>query len=269
MPKQVAITPDVRAVLERCTTRDNVVLLPPGQLDRTLYTAVDKVLKALGGKWNRGAGGHVFAGGIDGQLAEALQAGVAIDAKRTAEQFFTPEHIAMSMAVQAGIADGTHVLEPSAGDGALVRAAIAYGGTVTAIEQDAKLPPQLTEAGSGRQGWLRVVHGDFMEWEPSIRETVVDGVAFAAEIDVVLMNPPFGRGKDMAHVTRALGFLAPGGRLVAIMSPHWTFAEDAASRAFRGLVTHHDGQWQLLPPNSFKASGTAVSTGILTIDKGA
>jgi predicted RNA methylase len=272
MPKQVNISPEVRQVLAGATVEGTasrpVVLLNAPQLARPLYEATDKVLRALGGKWDRRARGHVFDRPVEGQLADALRSGVAVDAARTAEQFFTPPHVARSMAVRAGIVDATHVLEPSAGSGALVEAATAYGATVTAIERDPLLLPALRRSGDARLGHLRVYEADFMTWTPPVREEANESVYFPARIDVVLMNPPFSRGTDAEHVTRALGFLAPGGVLVSVMSPHYLVGQDRRSVAFRELIGRHDTSWDPLPDASFRASGTDVATGILTVRKG-
>lgn len=270
MPKQVAISEEVRDVLSRSTIEGAadrpLLFLPAGQLDRALYVEVDKVLKALGGKWDRAARGHRFDRPVDGPLAEALRSGTAFDLKRMNEQFFTPPDIADHLADLLMIGDGTHVLEPSAGAGALVNAAMARGGTVTAVELDAELLPRLREIGEQRHGWLRVCHADFMEWE--IRDAPQgDFCDFSGPVDVVLMNPPFGRCKDMAHVERALRFLRPGGQLAAIMSPHWTFGGDAASCRFRDMVRARDHIWTLLPPGSFRSAGTNVQAGFLIITK--
>ena len=35
-------------------------IISGGQLDRKLYERLNKALEAMGGKWNRKAGGHVF-----------------------------------------------------------------------------------------------------------------------------------------------------------------------------------------------------------------
>lgn len=272
MPKQVQITPDVRAVLVRGDWNGRVFKLPSGHLDRPLYAAVDKALKALGGNWRKADGGHVFpAMDAPRQLAEALQAGVAADQKRTAEQFFTPADLAARMA-KIAVQRGDHVLEPSAGMGVLIRAALDRGAEfITAVESDeilaGVLMSMVPKHGSGV--WL----GDFMAWKPVAR----------APIDVVLMNPPFSRNQDIEHVNRALGFLRPGGRLVAIMSPHFTFAQDAHSRAFRTMIGYpstSDGQptgsesvadasVELLPKGTFQSAGTNVASVLVTIQKAA
>jgi predicted RNA methylase len=263
MPKQVTITPEVRAVLERCKVEGATVILPPEQLDRPLYQAVNKVLTALGGKWDRRTQGFLFAEGIDGQLREALDAGVAVDRKRTVEQFFTPPEIARQVIDLAGIEPTDLVLEPSAGAGALVAQALMCGAFVLAVEQDSAMMSKLLDLADTFPGGLRRVCADFLSWEPGI-----DPEPFDRPIDKVVMNPPFGNGADIGHVTRALHFLRPGGTLVAIMSPHWTFATSTLAQAFRGMVNDHSHTWVDLPANSFRSAGTDVNTGILTIQKG-
>lgn len=261
MPKQVEIAPDVRAVLERGTWPDPAIFrLPDGQLDRKLYEGVNKVLIALGGKWDRKAQGHRFAADARQALETALADGVAVDKKRTAEQFFTPVAIARQLTDLMGLprADVRHVLEPSAGGGALVQALLEIGVEyLTIVEQDADLVTALADRLPHCSGGVWAA--DFLSWQPSA----------ALPIDAVAMNPPFGNRADIAHVTRALHFLRPGGVLGAIMSPHWTFAESSVAQAFRGLVNEHSHAWHPLPEGSFRESGTGVNSGILIIEKGA
>ncbi len=262
MPKEVQITPEVRDVLERSTIAGPearpVLMLPSGQMARPLYVAVDKVLKALGGKWNRGAGGHVFDKPLDGPLAEALRAGAAVDLKRTFEQFYTPHEVVLQLCDLAGDIEGTDVLEPSAGRGGILFELIGRGAFPTAVEISAELALQLESETEGR---VPIYCADFLKWVPRSPECPRD-------FDRVIMNPPFGRGQDMAHVRRAYDLLRPGGLVVSVMSPHWTFAGERAAVNFRNFVHSHDYAWRQLPEGTFKASGTGVATGILTIWKG-
>lgn len=262
MPKQVEIAPDVRAVLERGTWPDPAIFrLPDGQLDRKLYEGVNKVLIALGGKWDRKVQGHRFSADARQALETALTDGVAVDQKRTMEQFFTPPAVARQLTDLMGLprADVRHVLEPSAGAGAIVQALNEIATPlITAIEIDRALHG--AHLASLTSGGHRLICGDFLSWEPP---------AGLPPIDAVAMNPPFGNRADIAHVTRALHFLRPGGVLGAIMSPHWTFATSAIAEAFRGLVNDHSHAWTPLPEGSFRASGTGVNSGILIIQKGA
>jgi len=109
----VTITPEVEAVLRRSTVRDNVLFLPPGQLDRKLYEAVNKVLELLGGKWKSGkVKGHVFPSDPGLALEEALDSGEVLDAKRHFQFYPTPKPIAEVVASLANVGTAHRVLEP-------------------------------------------------------------------------------------------------------------------------------------------------------------
>lgn len=247
----VSLTATVADVLRRSNVDGSILRLPDGQLERDVYTQVDKVLKALGGKWDRRARGHVFAKPIGDELAAALDSGVAIDRKKTLEQFFTPDDLAERMVRLAGVRTGQHVLEPSAGGGAIVRAAVAAGAIVSAVEIDRELCA--ARASDGAAGALFVFHADFLRWAPTT----------LPPIDVVLMNPPFSAGKDVAHVRRAWSLLRDGGELVAIMGSHAFFAEDRASVEFRTWLKAIGASVGDIEPGTFKESGTMVGAKLI------
>jgi predicted RNA methylase len=80
--------------------------------------------------------------------------------------------------------------------------------------------------------------------------------------DYVLMNPPFVRGTDIQHIIHALGFLRPGGRLIAICA--------GGTRQFeklRPIVKEFDGEWTPLPEGTFTEQGTSVNTVMLALSK--
>jgi predicted RNA methylase len=252
--KTVDVTPAARAVLERASVDGCHVTLPPGQLDRKVYTEVDKVLKAMGGKWSRGTNSHVFAQPVGTKLADALGSGGVVDTKRTNEQFFTPDVIVEQMRALLPNVAGASVLEPSAGDGRLIAVLVQCGAAVVdAVEIDPALAERLRCDWPGRT--VRVGCADFLGW------------ANPRQYDAVLMNPPFGNGADMAHVRKAYGHLKAGGTLVSVMSPHWTFASTAKAGGFRDWVSHLGGSWRALADGAFSESGTNVRTGLLVLRK--
>lgn len=254
--KTVTISPAVADVLARAQAEGNRVTLPKGQLDRALYVDVDKVLKALGGKWNRHAGAHVFDKGIDGQLAEALAAGHVVDVKKSLEQFDTPDALAAHMCDLVDVRPTDAALEPSAGNGAIVRQLLARGAEVLAVEIDHNRVRELSSIAGRRY----LVHeGDFMELE---LETLGAAVWSRAPT-VIVMNPPFSRNQDVRHVRRAFDMLAPGGRLAAVMSEHAAFSQDRHSFEFCSWVSDIGASFEPLPENTFRESGTLVSTRLL------
>jgi len=82
----------------------------------------------------------------------------------------------------------------------------------------------------------------------------------------ILMNPPFSKGQDVGHVTHAFNLLAPGGRVVAIMSGGVTFRQERKYQVFRTLV-ESSGHMEPNPDDSFKSSGTGVNTVMTVMDK--
>lgn len=277
MIKKVDISPEVADVLRRGEWAGWLYRLPEGQLERPLYLAVDKVLRALGGQWHKGHRGHMFSSEAKTAMVAALEQGHVVDQKRTLEQFFTPDELAERGADALNIKPKMMLLEPSAGSGRLVVAALARGAAVVAIEIDPVLAAGLL-AEHNFKSEIRVIEADFMSW----REGSQSYAGFP--IERVLMNPPFSRNQDIAHVTKAFGHLAPGGRLVAIMSPHFTFADDRPSREFRALIGYPaaelpasttcfsggllaDASVELLAAGAFKAEGTNVASVLVVIDK--
>lgn len=218
------------------------------QLPRALYAEANKVLVAAGGKWSKGKKAHLFDGDAADAVDQIVLAGEVSDLKRDFQCFFSPPAVVARVAAAAHLAPNLYCLEPSAGEGAIVGAMLAHGDLrIHAVEIRPELAGKLPELRLG-------VHvGDFLAVEP------VQGY------DRVLMNPPFARGAEVRHVTHALRFLRPGGRLVAVMSTGVTFRTDGLYAGFRDLVDRHDGSITPLPDESFKASGTGVSTVLVTL----
>jgi Methyltransferase small domain len=115
----------------------------------------------------------------------------------------------------------------------------------------AKLEGQRQKTIYANENNFRVVCSDFLECNGDL-----------GKFDRVLMNPPFANGSDIKHIKHALTFLKPGGRLVAICAGGTRQAE-----ALQPLAEDSGGLWEPLPADTFKESGTAVNTVLLTINQ--
>lgn len=243
--KRIACTDAAADVLRGATLDGLVLTLPPERLDRRLYEEINKVLAALGGKWNRKAAGHVFATPPD--LASVLDAGEVVVPQFG---FFpTPAPLAARLVEMAGVEPCHTVLEPSAGTGAIadVLAAVAPAESLHLVE----IQPQ--HCATLRASGYQVIEADFL---------TVDLPTF----DRIVMNPPFERRQDIAHVERAFDLLRPGGRLVSVMSAGVQSGSDRRSAAFHGLVA--DAGWaEPNAPEAFKESGTNVQTITVVLNK--
>lgn len=249
------IEPWAQDILARSTIAGNVLTLPQ-QLDRDDYLKVDKVLKALGGKWNRKAGGHVFDFDPKELVNGAATNGTYTSRQQDGQMFWTPEPLAKRMAEMAKILPGERVLEPSAGIGRLVLAALEHKPAfVIAVESDELNCNRLRQLHRPGPGQIVICQADFMAWP----ETVEDADSF----DAVLMNPPFTGQQDIDHIKLAWECLKVGGRLVAIASPSYTFRSDKKAVAFRNWLRERDILAEELPAGTFKESGTEVSARLL------
>ncbi len=159
------------------------------------------------------------------------------DLRHVPNFFPTPRRLVQQMIERAAVQDCHRILEPSAGKGDILKAIPCQD--VTAIEMNFKLAEHL------RRTFPRVDVrcSDFLELAPD------------PTFDRVLMNPPFERGIDEDHLTHAIKFLKPGGRLVAIVS---------AGTGSRLTV----GEVEPLPDGTFSTSErpTQVRTAIVIID---
>jgi hypothetical protein len=97
------------------------------QLDAADYRKVNKIIEALGGKWNKRSQTHVFAqGNADEAIADFLETG-KIDTVEVEDfnYFPTSRPLADSVVKLSGIGPESLVLEPEAGTGGIALAAAA------------------------------------------------------------------------------------------------------------------------------------------------
>lgn len=245
-PNPMKVDNEVLRVLSAAQiTGSNLVLT--GQLDRKLYERTNKVLEAAGGQWNRKAKAHIFPGDAEARIEQVILTGSIEIPKDEFEFFATPDDLADGVVGLAGIEAGKSYLEPSAGRGALAKAIRARGGLVTCYELMTANAEYLAAEG------FEVEQRDFLQVTPERR--------FAG----VVMNPPFSKQRDILHVRHAMEFIVPGGSLVAIMAGGVKFRQDRRATEFRTLVSDLGGTIRDLPAESFKASGTSVSTVLAVI----
>ena len=266
--KIVKITPEVERILRRAQMSDSTLVLRE-QLDRKVYDEVNKVIVALGGKWNRGAKAHVFHRPFAEVLAEALDDGEVLDEKKTYDVYETPDAVIERM---LGCVRDTHwvqfAMEPSAGSGRLVKALrIRYPLLhISAVEiRDCVIGGEPDH----------VIRSDFLEVNPAVafKGRLPPGGSF----DLIFANPPFSNGLDVKHVSHMLRFARPKDhdlgvtRLVTIMSPSYSFNGKKESVAFRrwlGRRQRAGGDVRViqLPEGTFAEMGTDVRSHLIALD---
>lgn len=238
--KTVRLDDEVKSVLLRSAI-DGCNLTLPGQLERGLYQRVAKAIEAAGGKWNRKAQCHIFPNDVCKTMNLTEESVEVVNLKQTYQAFYTPGPLASKVAKMADLIAGDTILEPSAGNGNLIRAAISQGvfqSDVVAVEIDPEKAKALK---------YRTICADFMTCNGEL-----------GTFDKILMNPPFTGGQDIAHIQHAMGMLNPGGKLVAICANGHKQKE-----ILKPLCSH----WEDLPAGSFVESGTNVNAALVIIEK--
>lgn len=239
----VAIADVIRDSLTTMTVEGNSAKLS-AKLDRADYTKVNKILEALGGKWNKKANSHVFANGDPEEaIASYLETG-KLDKPEKFGFFPTPEPLARELVRLVGLRPGQTVLEPEAGIGGIARVCAEIVGkeNITCYEIQQKNCDVLRSLG------FRVEQADFLTVEP------------IQQFSAVILNPPFESQADIAHVMHAFKFLEQGGTMGAIMSIAVTFRTNNKTTQFRAFLDSMRARVTINDKNAFKESGTAAQT---------
>ena len=234
------INNDVANVLANSTVESDMLYLPVGQLERKLYMAVDKVLKALGGIWNRKTKAHIFKTDVEQIIEEILLTGEYTDQKKEYQFFETPPEIVEKLIKLADIKPGESVLEPSAGKGRI--AGLIAG--CHCIELNPENRKYLTENG------FNLVGENFLD--------------FTDKYDVIVANPPFTKQQDVEHITHMMKLARR--RVVSVASASILFRDDKKTVELRNKIREFGGTITPLPDKSFAKSGTNVNTCIVCVD---
>lgn len=145
------------------------------------------------------------------------------------------------------------VLEPSAGEGAIVDAIMEkYPNIYPAIDcvevNEAKCNI-LIEKG------YNAYHEDFLNFKPFIL------------YDRIIACPPFKNNVDLLHIMKMYDHLHWGGFLVSLTSPLWIVNNEHHQVFFRNWLADKKYAMQMLPDNSFMEKGKSVPTMIIKISK--
>lgn len=245
------ISENILDILADCTTQGNILFLPDVQLPRNVYTAVNKCLTNIGGTWNRKAEGHVF----DYDPAEALEnlifTGETEDMKKSFQFFPTPTDVAERLCCLANLdtAQIGNILEPSCGRGDLADVIYAHNHNLTCLELNEAMSVHL----SGKP-YPVSLNVDFLKYT-------------GGSFDRIIMNPPFSKQQDIAHLYHAFDLLSPGGALVSVMSHSPFFRTNSKSVQFREWLDDHNAEVHDIEAGAFAKSGTMVRANIVLIKK--
>jgi hypothetical protein len=261
------LTADATGVLERLDYDGFAVRFP--QVDADLYGEVNEILTRLGGKWKGGrTKAHIFEEDPALLIEYILETGTM--PPKNPEAFFpTPTELARGVMIMSDLdklRDEDLILEPHAGNAALLDYLETHAGELLIDENHAPLKPRihLVEKSPLRcailraKGYVNVQQQDFLQYQTDLR--------FAR----ILMNPPFSvPGSKTAyidHILHAFTFLAPGGVLTTVAPDHFIRHDDQRSQSFLEFVTTN-GYFEANDANAFRESGANVQTVTIALEK--
>jgi len=238
-------------VLQNCKVEENVIKLPDTQLDRKEYLEVKKALELIGGKWK---GGKVFGFVFKTDPTDLLNQianGEKRNLKKEFQFFATPEKLADELVYLADLKNHDTILEPSAGQGAIIKA----------INKVCEVKPDCYELMDLNTVILKktdlnfnLIGEDFMKNE---------GKTYSK----IIANPPFSKNQDIDHLKEMYNCLSRGGKLVCITSESWVNGNQKKQVDFKKWLEKLDAEIIDIEKGSFKESGTTVGGKIVVLDK--
>lgn len=250
---------NTQEVLQNCTVEGLVVKLPNVQLDRKLYQETAKALELIGGKWK---GGKVFGFQFQSdptELLENIANGEKRNLKKEFQFFATPEKLAEKLVYMADILDGDTILEPSAGQGAIIDAVLklSCNNSIFYVE---KMETNLIVLNkkylkNHKVSKLYCIDNDFLNFD------------LRGSFSKIIANPPFSNNQDIDHIYKMYDCLKVGGTLVSISSESWVTGSQKKQIAFRDWLYEVGAEVIDIPRGEFKESGTMVGGKIIVINK--
>ena len=240
-------------VIQQLNVNGNVVTLPPVQLDRDVYVQVKSKLEKIGGRWKGGkVQGFVFPNDPTNEIAR-IQSGEKVNLKQEFQFFATPDALADRMVELAEIEPFHSILEPSAGQGAIVK---AINRVEPLLEVHCFELMETNRAVLDQVPTVIILGNDFLA-EP----TVIDQY-----YDRIIANPPFTNNQDIDHILDMMECLAENGRIVTISSLSWVIGSQKKQVEFRELMDRRAVYREELPTGTFRESGTNVGAMLLVIE---
>lgn len=234
--------------LQKCKIEGNILFLPSiseGALVN--YPEVRKALLNAGAKYKR----NTFVFSSDAQpFIDRLCGGESVNIKKEFQFFPTPEDISDWMVELAELNEEDMILEPSAGQGAIVKSIHKH---IDNLVFGFELMPE-------NQNILREIEGFELIGSDFLKEKV-------GYFTKIIANPPFSKNQDIDHIRKMYDCLATGGVVVTVASKHWQLSSNRKETEFRDWLENLEATIYPIESGRFKESGTMVSSCIIVINK--
>lgn len=239
------------------TDRGLLYYLDIGTVSNQEYDILKPTIEALGGHWREREKAFVFGIDVEKEIESVFTNNFNVSkewlstwVEQHKTQFFpTPKPVAERVVELAEISEGQSLLEPSAGQGALLDC-IPVKCHILAIEPLAENAMYLE-----RKGYNYCY------------STFEDTYNALPKFDRVIMNPPFSGQRDIKHFLMAYDLLKEGGVIVGILSENALYYDTDTTKNFNVFLKEHNAYVEEVPFQSFQESGTTIDTVIIKIKK--
>ena len=234
------------------------------------YDVLKPIIESLGGHWREREKCFIFGIDVKDEVANVFSNNFKVSQEWLDEwkeqhrsQFFpTPHHIAERVVELAEIKDGQNILEPSAGQGALLDCIHAKDCHIIAIEPEANNVKYLADKGYNYvKTTFEDIYSELMSNEGRAH------LPTEPLFDRVIMNPPFSSQNDIKHYLMAYELLRKNGIIVGILSENALYYDTVVTKDFNVFLKEHNAYIEVVPFHSFKESGTTIDTVIIKIYK--
>jgi len=244
---------ELQTSIAKCRFAGNTIFLPEEMLSN--YADVRKAFLNAGATYSRNT--FVFPNDAKPYI-DRLMDGESVNIKKEFQFFPTPPALAEEMAAFAMKDFNPQtmtILEPSAGQGALVKAC---------FEHDFK--DELIVHGYELMDVNRTVLSKIKDFI-LLGEDFIKEAGHRLQFDRIIANPPFNKNQDIDHIREMYNCLKVGGRIVTIASNSWRTGSQKKQIEFRNWLDEIGAVVDDIEAGTFKESGTNIATCLIIIDK--
>ncbi|WP_407491706.1 DNA methyltransferase family protein [Elizabethkingia anophelis] len=210
-----------------------------------------KKLELIGGKWKSGkVQGFVFEKDPT-ELLYQVSNGEKRNIKKEFQFFGTPDTLANRLVELADLSNYDLILEPSAGQGAIIKAINKVSSAVPDCYELMDVNVSILNKSNLR---FNLMGDDFLKHNGKLYSKII-------------ANPPFTKNQDIDHLKEMYKCLGPGGRLVCITSESWVIGTQKKQIEFKEWLWSVNAEIIDIPRGAFKESGTMVGGKIVIINK--
>lgn len=227
---------------------DFIILKPSKILSNAEYDEIKHKMEDLGAHWRQRVDGFVL--GIKQNINKDDK-----DWKEKNQFYSTPIHIAKRVVELAELYNNCNILEPSAGDGALLDMI------------PSELNPNYYIVEPNDINVSKLINKEYNVINSSFEDFYYKAKENNYSIDRIIMNPPFSGQRDIKHTMLAYELLNDTGILVSIVSENSLYYNTTETSIFKNFIKETNAEIEDIKYGSFIDSGTLIDTIIIKIKK--